>query len=163
MGLEPGGRKAAREIHSVSLTCSLCLFSPRGTNSDCASGPCNTRTSWSALWMDFIWAMLKSGGSGTAMKRRLGWSPQAWSRMETGPSRPWRCLNQFLRGERSTSAKWSTQPAEPYHSGMEWEAFRSHKLLNLHGGGLLPYIMCSFAPCSVLQRRLLGESCDILW
>ena len=27
-----------------------------------------------------------------------------------------------------------------------------------------PSTMCSFAPCSlVLQRRLLGESCDILW
>ncbi|OWK06022.1 hypothetical protein Celaphus_00012942, partial [Cervus elaphus hippelaphus] len=34
MGLETGGRKAARENHSVSLTYSLCLFSPRGTNSD---------------------------------------------------------------------------------------------------------------------------------
>ena len=90
------------------------------------------------------------------MKRRLGWSPQAWSRMETGPSRPWWCLKQFLRVERSTPAKWST-PAGRALS--QWNGVRSslsHMSLTHRGGGLLsPEFQVSPLPTTCVHLLLI--------
>ena len=110
------------------------------------SGPC-----WSQVVLERPWR----GGWGDLHKPDPEWRLDLPDRGDAWiSSSEWRGLHL---------PSGAPQPAGPYHSGMEWEAFWSHKLLTLHGGVLLPYIMCSFAPCSVLQLRLLGESCDILW
>ena len=126
MGLETGGRKAAREIYSAFLTYSLCLFSPSGAYSDCISckdpapaAPqppgllCERflpRQHWSQVVPEWPWR----GGWGDLHRPDPEWRldlpdhGDAWN-----SSSEWRGLHL---------PSGAPQPDKPYHSRMEWEA-----------------------------------------
>ena len=162
MGLETGGRKAAREIYSAFLTYSLCLFSPSGAYSDCISckDPAPAAPQPPGLLCE--WFLSGPCWSQVVLERpgRGGWGDLH------RPDPEWR-LDLPDRGDAwNSSSEWrglhlptgAPQLEKPYRSGMEWEAFWSRKFLTHHGWGLFTP-ECQVSPLPTSCVHLLMCSC----